>query len=76
MQPLRTKLSHRLQRRQSKFLLRAGIGKEELSEGPAAMACIRYALRTDNHFVQLIITFRDATRLEAAFWQMGLDAAH
>ncbi|MFC0336380.1 thiaminase (transcriptional activator TenA) [Kushneria avicenniae] len=26
-------------------------------------------------FAQLTTTFRDATRLEAAFWQMGLDAA-
>ncbi|WP_457807627.1 hypothetical protein [Kushneria sp. EE4] len=37
------------------------------------MACTRYVLGTGNHFVQLIITFRDAPHLEAAFWQMVLN---
>ena len=35
----------------------------------------RLADVSPNRFNQLITTFRDATRLERAFWQMGLDAA-
>lgn len=34
----------------------------------------RLAEVSSNRFDQLITTFRDATRLETAFWQMGLDA--
>ena len=35
----------------------------------------RLAEVSPGRFEQLITTFRDATRLERAFWQMGLDAA-
>ncbi|REC94241.1 thiaminase II [Kushneria indalinina] len=35
----------------------------------------RLAELSPQRFAQLTTTFRDATRLEAAFWQMGLDAA-
>ena len=34
----------------------------------------RYA--SDNRFPELVAIFRQAARLEAAFWQQGLDAAH
>ncbi|WP_438766401.1 thiaminase II [Kushneria sp. TE3] len=48
---------------------------QEAARQERAWLDARLAEVSPSRFEQLTTTFRDATRLEAAFWQMGLDAA-
>ncbi len=61
---------------QSWIAMYAGDEYQEVMRAAQAQLDRLWAARgSDARFARLAATFRDATRLEADFWQMGLDAA-